>query len=185
MCARWLGTHSRAWATWLQHRNFFFFAGVRLDGAAQLVYLSSCGRTRRTETVGGFAEDEFIAYCPRFHCVVNQAHLRADQLDGGDKIRDGNAQAPAPLLPIFDAWRAVAGKIVFMLFVVPVAGVLAMLLKPDLNPSCRVLLFLPCRRLRGLALRFLWGFWLASLDHSCRTPSERCRTASCFLLTPN
>ena len=57
----------------------------------------------------------------------------------------------------------VAGKVVFMVFVVPVSIILAVVLKPELNASLsQILLFFISLSLAWW-LRFLWGLWLALL----------------------
>jgi len=69
-----------------------------------------------------------------------------------------------PMSPVYDALASeVAGKVVFMTFALPVTGVLALILRPELNVAWRdVGLFVPALALAWM-LRFVWGYWLALL----------------------
>jgi len=56
-----------------------------------------------------------------------------------------------------------AGKVVYLLFVVPVAAGLALVLKPELHLTlANALAFVPALAL-AWALSFLWGYWIALL----------------------
>jgi ABC-2 type transport system permease protein len=70
-----------------------------------------------------------------------------------------------PLSPFYDVLASeVAVKVVFMTFALPLAGLLALLLRPSPPLEAgRVLACLPALVL-AWALRFLWGYWLALLS---------------------
>ena len=84
----------------------------------------------------------------------------------GDAIRYGqyNYLLLRPLSPVFDAVASeVAVKVVFMTFAVPLAALLALILRPDLEiTAAGVAAFVPAL-VMAWALRWLWGFWLAIL----------------------
>jgi ABC-2 type transport system permease protein len=98
--------------------------------------------------------------------LVNQLTFSQTNWTVGDVIRYGgmNALLLRPLSPVFDALSTeVAGKVVYMTFVVPVVAVLALVLRPELDLSLRDgLAFVPALAM-SWALRFLWGYWLALL----------------------
>jgi len=98
--------------------------------------------------------------------LVNQLTFSQTNWTVGDVIRYGgmNTLLLRPLSPIFDTLSTeVAGKVVYMAFVVPVVAVLALVLHPELDVSLRDgLAFVPALAM-AWALRFLWGYWLALL----------------------
>ncbi len=69
-----------------------------------------------------------------------------------------------PITPFFDTLATeIAGKGVFLLFIIPVTALLALFLKPELDFALlNSLAFIPALVLAWL-LRFLWGYWLALL----------------------
>jgi len=69
-----------------------------------------------------------------------------------------------PIHPIMDAVAAeFAGKLVYLIFDVPIVIGLAFLLQPQLDfQPLNGLLFIPAL-LMAWALRFFWGYWLALL----------------------
>ena len=82
----------------------------------------------------------------------------------GDLIRDGtmNTLLLRPVAPIVDTAAAeIAGKVVFMAFAIPVAGLLLLVLSPaDVRIPGNPFLF-AIALLAAWALRFLWGYSLA------------------------
>jgi len=84
----------------------------------------------------------------------------------GDLIRYGQLTPLLlrPLSPVYNTLSSeVAGKVVYMAFVVPVTLVLALLLRPSLHVTVqKALAFVPALAL-AWALRFLWGYSLALL----------------------
>ena len=107
----------------------------------------------------------FVAYY-LIVILVNQMTYATTNWTVGDIIRYGglNAWLLRPLPPVFEALATeIAGKVVFMAFVLPAAGILALLLRPELHPTAgQVLAFIPALLLAWF-LRFLWGYWLALL----------------------
>ena len=69
-----------------------------------------------------------------------------------------------PMSPVYDALASeVASKVVYMAFMIPVTGILALILRPELHVTLRNgLAFITALALEW-ALRFLWGYWLALL----------------------
>jgi len=84
----------------------------------------------------------------------------------GDAIRSGdmNLTLLRPLSPHFGVLAAeLAGKVVYMTFIIPIVFLLTLLLRPTLHTTpYNVILFLLTLLLAWL-LRFLWGYWLAIL----------------------
>lgn len=98
--------------------------------------------------------------------LVNQFTYSQTNWTVGDLIRYGqmNRQLVRPLSPFFDTLSSeLAGKVVYLAFDIPIVIILALLLKPELNPTPQqVLAFIPALVL-AWALGFLWGYWLALL----------------------
>ena len=69
-----------------------------------------------------------------------------------------------PLSPLYNTLATeIAGKVVYMSFVLPVTVVLGLWLRPALDVAgWQLLAFLPALLLAWL-LRFFWGYWLALL----------------------
>jgi ABC-2 type transport system permease protein len=98
--------------------------------------------------------------------LVNQLTYAQTNWTVGDVIRMGrmNTLLLRPISPIYDAVASeVAGKVVFMAFLIPATGVLALILRPELHLTAQNgLAFVPALGL-AWALRFFWGYWLALL----------------------
>lgn len=98
--------------------------------------------------------------------MVNQLTYAQTNWTVGDAIREGKLSTLLlrPLSPIFDAVSTeVAGKVVYLLFVVPVVTTLWLVLRPELHLApTNTLLFLPALVFAWL-LRFFWGYSLALL----------------------
>lgn len=113
--------------------------------------------------IGGYARGDFVAYYLVL-IVVNQLTFAQTNWTVGDLIRDGtmNALLLRPIAPIVDTVAAeIAGKVVFLSFAVPVAGLLLLVLSPaDVRLPGHPLLF-AVTLLAAWALRFLWGYGLA------------------------
>jgi ABC-2 type transport system permease protein len=81
-------------------------------------------------------------------------------------IREGrmNQLLLRPLHPIFDAFaQEIAGKVVYLALDVPVVMILALILKPDLNPHPEQIPAFILALLMAWLLRFFWGYALALL----------------------
>lgn len=152
------------WTSWMQHRSFFFllaFGWMVPPLISLFVWTTAAG----SGAVSGFSRGEFVGYY-LILILVNQLTYAQTNWTVGDLIRDGSMSTwlLRPMSPAFNALATeIAGKVVYMLFTIPVALVLVLLLKPHIVTSWQnVLLFIPSL---GLAwwLRFYWGYWLALL----------------------
>ena len=152
------------WLSWLQHRSFFFLLAFGWM-IPPLIYLFVWSTAAGAGTVGGLTRGGFVAYYLLL-ILVNQLTYAQTNWTVGDVIRYGgmNTQLLRPLAPIFDTLSTeIAGKVVYMLFVIPATAVLALILRPELRitPGA-ALAFLPALGM-AWALRFFWGYWLALL----------------------
>jgi ABC-2 type transport system permease protein len=154
----------RTWSSWMAQRGFFWLLAFGWM-IPPLVYLFVWSAAAGENGVAGMPRGAFPAYYLLI-IVVNQMTYSTTNWTVGDTIRYGglNAWLLRPLPPVFEALATeIAGKVVFMAFVLPAAGVLALLLKPELHPRPgQVLVFIPALLL-AWGLRFLWGYWLALL----------------------
>ena len=152
------------WSSWMQHRGFFFLLAFGWM-IPPLIYLFVWSTAAGGETIGGFTRDEFVAYYLVL-ILVNQLTYPQTNWTVGDVIREGRMSTLLlrPMSPLYDTFSTeVAGKVVCMAFVVPVAAVLALVLRPELHVAPRDgLAFVPALAL-AWALRFFWGYWLALL----------------------
>jgi ABC-2 type transport system permease protein len=149
---------------WLQHRGFFFLLAFGWM-IPPLIYLFVWSTAAGGETVGGLTRGDFVAYY-LILMVVNQLTYSQTNWTVGDVIRNGdlNAWLLRPMSPIYHTLSSeVAGKVVYMIFVIPVTGALALVLRPELHPSPPdSLAFVPALAM-AWALRFFWGYWIALL----------------------
>ncbi|SRR5581483_2117277 len=152
------------WMSWLQQPIFFFLLAFGWM-IPTLIYLFVWYTAAAGKTIGGMTQHEFVGYYLVF-ALVSQLTYSQTNWTVGDRIRDGslNFQLVRPISPIFHTVAAeVAGKVVYMTFVIPIACILALVLHPELHPTLSSsLLFLPSLILAWL-LRFFWGYWLALL----------------------
>ena len=152
------------WSSWMQHRGFFFLVAFSWM-IPLLIYLFVWSTAAGQGTVGGLTRGELSAYYVLL-ILVNQFTFSTNNWTVGDAIRYGrfNFLLLRPLSPIYDALASeVAVKVVFMTFALPLAALLALILRPEFHPTAGdVLAFLPALVL-AWALRFLWGYWLALL----------------------
>lgn len=152
------------WLSWLQYRSFFFLLAF-MWMIPPLIYLFVWSTAAGERTVGGFSRGEFVAYY-LILIVVNQLTYAQTNWTVGDIIRDGrlNILLLRPLSPVYDALATeIAGKIVYMIFVIPIVALLALVLKPELELTLtNGLAFIPALAM-AWALRFFWGYWLALL----------------------
>lgn len=154
----------RTWLMWVQHRSFFFLLAFGWM-ISPLIYLFVWSTAAGEGAVGGLTRGQFVAYYLAL-ILVNQLTYSQTNWTVGDVIRYGgmNTLLLRPLSPVFDALSSeAAGKVVYMLFTVPVTAILALILRPELHVTWQNgLAFIPALAL-AWALRFLWGYWLALL----------------------
>ena len=130
-----------------------------------LIYLFVWSTAAGEKTIAGMDQSEFIAYYLLI-IIINQLTYSTTNWTVGDVIRYGslNTWLLRPLPPIFEALASeLAGKVVFMVFVLPVSGILAIFLKPSLHPTLENVILFVLSILLAWMLRFLWGYWLALL----------------------
>jgi ABC-2 type transport system permease protein len=152
------------WASWMQYRDFFFLLAFGWM-IPPLMYLFVWSTAAGGETLAGQTRGQFVAYY-LILILVNQITYAQTNWTLGDVIRMGglNTWLLRPIPAVFNVISSeVAGKVVYMVFVTPVAGILALVLKPELHTTLEnVLLFFPALGL-AWALRFFWGTALALL----------------------
>jgi ABC-2 type transport system permease protein len=154
----------RTWLSWMQSRSFFYIIAFGWM-VSPLIYLFVWSTAAGGETVAGWTRGEFVAY---YLVLLNVNQLTVSQTAWtvGMMIQGGGLSRLLlyPMAPIFDTLASeVAGKIVFMSFVIPVTAVLAIFLEPALNATAGgVALFVVALAL-AWALRFLWGYAMALL----------------------
>ena len=152
------------WMSWMQQRSFFFLLafGWMIPPLISLFVWYTAASTR---PIDGLTQNDFVTYYLLF-ILVNQLTYSQTNWTVGDAIRNGdmNALLLRPLSPLFFTVASeVAGKVVYMLFVIPVVVVLALIFHPTLHPALlQSLAFILALALAWL-LRFFWGYWLALL----------------------
>ncbi|MBN1659205.1 MAG: ABC-2 family transporter protein [Anaerolineae bacterium] len=152
------------WSSWLQHRGFFYLVAFSWM-IPLLVYLFVWSTAASEGDVGGLTQGEVVGYYVVL-ILVNQFTFSTNNWTVGDAIRYGqyNYLLLRPMSPVFDAVASeVAVKVVFMTFAVPLAAVLALILRPEIEITPGgAAAFVPAL-VMAWALRWLWGFWLAIL----------------------
>jgi ABC-2 type transport system permease protein len=152
------------WQSWIQHRGFFFLLafGWMLP---LLVYLFIWSAAAGDGTISGLTQESLAGYY-LILILANQLTYATTNWTVGDNIRYGQISRwlLQPMSPIYHALsQEIAGKVVFMLFSVPITALLALIIRPQFNLSWgQALEFLPAIVL-AWALRFFWGYWLALL----------------------
>ena len=156
---------SRAtWQSWMMNRTFMWLLAFGWM-IPPLIYLFVWSTAAGGGAIGGFTRGQFVAYY-LILILVNQLTYSQTNWTVGDVIRYGgmNQLLLRPLSPFFDAVSSeVAGKVVYMLFVIPATALLALVLRPEAEITMtNALAFVPAV-LMAWALRFLWGYALALL----------------------
>jgi ABC-2 type transport system permease protein len=152
------------WLSWLQYRSFFFILAFGWM-IPPLIYLLVWSTAAGTQTIAGLTRGEFVAYY-LILILVNQVTYAQTNWTVGDLIRYGqlNRVLLRPIPPLYDALASeFAGKVVYLVFDLPIVALLALILRPELDFRLENgLAFLPALVL-AWALRFFWGYWLALL----------------------
>jgi len=152
------------WSSYLQYRSFFFVLAFGWM-IPPLIYLFVWSAAAGENSVLGIERGTFTAYYILL-ILVNQFTYAQTNWTVGDLIRLGmlNYHLVRPIRFIYQVLSdEIAGKVVFMLFVIPVSIVLAFILKPVLHPPLSNILFSILSLVLAWWLRFLWGLWLALL----------------------
>jgi ABC-2 type transport system permease protein len=152
------------WASWVQYRSFFFILAFGWM-IQPLIYLLVWTTAAGGKTISGISRGEFVAYYLVL-ILVNQITYAQANWTVGDLVRYGqmNQLLIRPLSPFYNTLSSeMAGKVVYMIFDLPIVLVLALIMRPEMHASLRDLLaFIPALLL-AWALRFFWGYWLALL----------------------
>ncbi len=152
------------WLSWMQYRSFFFilaFGWMVPPLVAMFVWMAAAG----DGDVGGIQRSEFVAYY-LILILVNQLTYSQTNWTVGDIIREGmlNHWLIRPLSPLYQILSSeIAGKVVYLIFTIPIVGILVILLKPVFSFSTYQFLIFWLALCFAWVLRFLWGLWIALL----------------------
>jgi ABC-2 type transport system permease protein len=152
------------WLSWMEQRSFFFLVAFGWM-IPPLIYLFVWSTVAGAEAIGGFTRDQFILYYLVL-VAVNQLTYAQTNWTVGDTIRMGSFSRTLlyPMAPVYNTLATeIAGKVVMLMFVLPVTLVLGLLLRPQVDIALADLLAFFPALLLAWALRFLWGYWLALL----------------------
>jgi len=152
------------WLSWLQYRSFFFILAFGWM-IPPLIYLFVWSTAAGEGTIGGMNRGEFVAYYLVL-ILVNQVTYSQTNWTVGDLIRYGqmNRLLLRPIHPIFDVLSSeIAGKVVYLIFDLPIVILLAIILRPEFHTTWQHSLAFIAALLLAWALRFFWGYWLALL----------------------
>ncbi len=154
----------KTWLSWLQHRSFFFLLAF-MWMIPPLIYLFVWMTAVGNDTIGGFSRGNFVTYYLVL-IFVNQLTYSQTNWTVGDQIRYGsmNVHLLRPISPIFDTLASeVAGKVVYLIFIIPITVLLGLVLKPEFLFSWSMILKFIIALSLAWALRFFWGYWIAAL----------------------
>jgi ABC-2 type transport system permease protein len=152
------------WLSWMQYRSFFFilaFGWMVPPLVAMFVWIAAAGDS----SVGGIERGAFIAYYLVL-ILVNQLTYSQSNWTVGDIIREGslNHWLIRPLSPLYQILSSeIAGKVVYLIFTIPIVLLLVVLLKPQFTFSLNHFFVFWIALLFAWGLRFLWGLWIAML----------------------
>ncbi len=152
------------WLSWMQYRSFFFilaFGWMVPPLVAMFVWTAAAGDGELT----GIQKSAFVAYYLVL-ILVNQLTYSQSNWTVGDIIREGtlNHWLIRPLSPLYQILSSeIAGKVVYLIFTVPIVIILMILLKPTFSFSISEFLIFWLALILAWALRFLWGLWVALL----------------------
>lgn len=153
------------WTSWLQYRSFFFVLafGWMIPPLISLFIWTAAAAD--SGSVGGIGRGEFVAYY-LLVILVNQLTYAQVNWTVGDQIRYGgmNTWLLRPIAPLYNILSSeFAGKLVYLIFTIPIVAVLALLLQPQMVITApNTALFVPALIL-AWALRTFWGLWIALL----------------------
>ena len=152
------------WQSWLQHRGFFFLLafGWMLP---LLVYMLVWSAAAGEGSLEGFSQETLAGYYLML-ILSNQLTYPITNWTVGDNIRIGqiNRWLIQPMSPLYHALSAeIAGKVVFMLFSIPITCLLALLIQPKIDINFTQIVLFVLALLFAWVLRFFWGYWLALL----------------------
>ncbi len=152
------------WLSWMQYRSFFFilaFGWMVPPLVAMFVWMSAAGEG----DVSGIQRSAFVAYYLVL-ILVNQLTYSQTNWTVGDIIREGtfNHWLIRPLSPLYQILSSeIAGKVVYLVFTLPIITILIVVLKPSFSFSVGQFLVFWLALLFAWGLRFLWGLWIALL----------------------
>jgi ABC-2 type transport system permease protein len=115
--------------------NYFYLIGMVVEPVVYLVVWSTVARQQGGE-VGGYTPGTFAAYYIVWTLVRNM-NIVFTPFGWEERIREGqlSAQLVRPLHPIhYDLGFFAGWKVVAILFWLPIAAVLSLLFRPDLDP---------------------------------------------------
>lgn len=153
-----------SWFSWMQYRSFFFvlaFGWMIPPLVALFAWTAAAGEGG----IAGMTSGEFTAYYLVL-VLANQLTYAQTNWTLGDMIREGylNSWLLRPLPAVYNVLASeAAGKVVYMVFVIPAAGLLALVLRPEIHAAPERWLPALAALLLAWLLRFLWGYWLALL----------------------
>lgn len=153
------------WLSWVQHRSFFFLLAF-MWMIPSLIYLFVWMTVAGGGDVAGYTRGGFVAYYLVL-ILVNQLTYSQANWTVGDQIRAGTMSIylMRPISPMFDALASeIAGKVVYMIFVLPVTFLLGLVLKPEITLTADGLGQFALSLGMAWVLRFVWGYWIALLS---------------------
>ncbi|NSW53013.1 MAG: ABC-2 family transporter protein [Anaerolineae bacterium] len=152
------------WASWIEQRGFFWLLAFGW-AVPLMVYLFVWRAAAADGDVGGLSQDTLMMYFLAL-ILVNQLTYSQTNWTVGDVIRYGGISQwfLRPIPPIYNTLTSeAAGKVVYMLFAIPLVLFLGLLLRPAAVLQWQDLALAIPALLLAWALRFFWGYWIACL----------------------